>query len=467
MFAPHPFRNCARTMTLFSRLCDSPTLALASPAAPLQPTTLSPHRGRRPVRWVNAVVVMVALAALAACSDKNAKKPAPSGPTQVGVVTVQPERQTVTTELPGRTTAFLSAEIRPQVGGIVQKRLFTEGAQVKAGQVLYQLDAAPSQVAQASAEAAQARARSAVGTAETNARRNAELVKIDAISRQVYDDSQAVLAQARSDLAVAAAAVENARINVGYTRIKAPISGRTTTSTVTPGALVTANQTAALTTISQIDPLYVDVTQSTTEVLRLKRDLAEGRFQRADGGDARITVTLEDGSAYPHPGRLQFSGVNVNPTTGAITLRAVIPNPEGLLMPGMYVRAVLQTGVNERALLVPQQGVTRDAAGNASVLLVNAENKVERRRIDVGAAVGNRWLALGGIAAGDRVVVDGLQRVKPGDTVAPVEAPVKPTPANGAPQAGTSAAAPAQAPAATPAASAPPAAAPAAPATAR
>ncbi|WP_404976823.1 MULTISPECIES: efflux RND transporter periplasmic adaptor subunit [unclassified Acidovorax] len=413
----------------------------------------------RGARWLACATAFVALAA---CSDKASQKPAARAPVQAGVVTLQPERQTVTTELPGRTTAYLSAEIRPQVGGIVQKRLFTEGAQVKAGQVLYQLDASPFEVALASAQAAQSKARSSVGTAETNARRNAELVKIDAISRQVYDDSQAVLAQAQSDLAVATAAVENARINVGYTRIKAPISGRTTTSTVTPGALVTANQTAALTTISQTDPLYVDVTQSTTEVLRLKRELAQGRFQRVEGGDARINVVLEDGSTYPQPGRLQFSGVNVNPTTGAITLRAVIPNPEGLLMPGMYVRAVLQTGVNEQALLVPQQGVTRDAAGNASVLLVNAENKVERRRIQVGDAVGNRWLATSGIAAGDRVVVDGLQRVKPGDTVQAVEVQVKPQGQGGAAAPAAPAAPGASAAAAAPTASAPAAATPAA-----
>lgn len=445
-------------MTLPSRLRTD--TRPAQPALPL-PTPAAAPALELP-RWRLATATLLAAGALlglAACSDKAAQKPAPRGQVQVGVVTLKPERQTVTTELPGRTTAFLSAEIRPQVGGIVQKRLFTEGAQVKAGQVLYQLDASPFEVALGSAQAAQAKARSAVATAQNNARRNAELVKIDAISRQIYDDSQALLAQAQSDLAVATAAVENARINVGYTRIKAPISGRTTTSTVTPGALVTANQTAALTTISQIDPLYVDVTQSTTEVLRLKRDMAQGRFQKMDGGDARITVLLEDGSPYPHPGRLQFSGVNVNPTTGAITLRAVITNPDGLLMPGMYVRAVLQAGVNEQALLVPQQGVTRDAAGNASVLLVGAENKVERRRIQVGDAVGNRWLGTGGIQTGERVVVDGLQRVKVGDTVQPVEVQVQPQGQGPArPQAQGSASAAAAAPASSaPAAAATPA----------
>ena len=358
--------------------------------------------------------------ALAACSDKAPQQPATRAPATVGVVTLQPERQNVTTELPGRTSAFLSAEIRPQVGGIVQKRLFTEGADVKAGQVLYQIDPSSFEVAQASAEAALERARAVLGTAETNARRNAELVKIDAISRQVADESQAAAQQARSDVAVARANLETARINLGYTRIKAPISGRTATSTVTPGALVTANQTTALTTITQNDPLYVDVTQSSTEVLRLKSEMAKGRYQKVGNAEARVAIKLEDGSDYAHAGRLQFTGVSVNPTTGAITLRAIVPNPDGLLMPGMYVRAVLQAGVNEQTLLVPQQAVTRDAAGNPSVLLVTADNKLERRRIATGAAIGSRWEIVSGLAAGDRVLVDGAQRARAGDVVNPV-----------------------------------------------
>lgn len=433
--------------------CNHPSSANPPPSTPsAPPSSVPPLRApRRGMRGLAGAAALAVLALACACTDKGAQQPAARGPVKVGVVTLKPERQTVTTELPGRTTAYLSAEIRPQVGGIVQKRLFTEGATVKAGQVLYQLDDAGFAVALASAEAAQAKARSAVATAETNARRNAELVKIDAVSRQVYDDSQAALSQARADLGVATAAVENARINLGYARIRAPIGGRTTLSTVTPGALVTASQAAALTTISQIDPLYVDVTQSTNDVLRLRREAAQGRFQQAEGGGgARIQLVLEDGSTYAHPGRLQFSGVNVNPTTGTITLRAVVPNPDGLLLPGMYVRAVLQAGVDERALLVPQQGVARDAAGSASVLLVNADSKIERRRIEVGAAVGNRWLITQGLAAGDRVVVDGLQRVKPGDAAEPVEVQIKLQ----ATQAGGSAApaaAQAQAPASAPA----------------
>ena len=392
---------------------------LVAPSCPA-PRSL---RSRSTFRLVAVATLAIASAA---CSDKGSQQPAARAPATVGVVTLQPERQNVVTELPGRTSAFLSAEIRPQVGGIVQKRLFTEGADVKAGQVLYQIDASSFEVAQASAQAALERARATLGTAETNARRNAELVKIDAISRQVFDESQATVVQARSDVAVARANVETARINLGYTRIKAPISGRTATSTVTPGALVTANQATALTTITQNDPLYVDVTQSSTEVLRLKNEMARGRFQRVGDAEARIAIKLEDGSNYAHPGRLQFSGVSVNQTTGAITLRAIVPNPDGLLMPGMYVRAVLQAGVNEQTLLVPQQAVTRDAAGNPSVLLVAAENKLERRRIMTGAAIGSRWEVVSGLAAGDRVLVDGAQRARAGDTVNPV--PWQPSP---------------------------------------
>jgi len=396
-----------------------------------------------------AGVALALAAALLGCGggggSNGAAQPAAQLP-EVGVITLQPERQVVTNELPGRTSAWLAAEIRPQVGGIVQKRLFTEGAQVQAGQVLYQLDAASFEVALSAARAQLERARANLGTAQTNARRNAELVKIDAISRQAYDDSQAAVTQAQSDVAVAQAAVQAAQINLGYTRIKSPIAGRTSTSTGTPGALVTANQAAALTTVTQIDPLYVDVTQSSTELLRLKNDLASGRIQRAEGGkngEARVTLLLDDGSPYPHAGRLQFSGVQVNPGTGAILLRAVVPNPAGVAMPGTYVRPVLEAGVNEQALLAPQQSVRRDPAGNASVLVVTPEDKVETRRIVTGAAVGSRWEVLSGLAAGERVLVDGAQRVRPGDSVKPVPwvPRAAPAPASAAPAAAAASAA--------------------------
>ena len=372
-------------------------------------------------RW-RALPLVLALAltgALAACSDKAAPAPDKATPAKVGVITVQSESQTLTSALPGRTSAFMSAEIRPQISGIVQKRLFTEGTTVKAGQALYQIDPAPYQVAEASAKAALAKAQAQARTAQVNAQRNAELVQIDAISRQAYEESQASAQQSASDVAVAQAALQAARINLGYTRITAPIAGRTSLSTVTPGALVTANQAGVLTTIAQIDPVYVDITQSSTDLLQLKRELAQGRFERVGEGAARITLQLEDGSTYPHAGRLQFTGVNVNPSTGAVTLRAVVPNPDGVLMPGMYVQTLLPTGVSSDALLLPQQAVTRDIAGKASALLVNAEHKVERRPIEVDRAIGNRWMVSAGVAPGDTVIVDGFQRIKVGDTVNP------------------------------------------------
>ncbi len=370
------------------------------------------------------VLVLVLCAALAACSERAPaaapRDAKPAEPTAVGTVRMATERYAASTELPGRISPFLQAEIRPQVSGIVQKRLFTEGALVKAGQPLYQIDPASYEAVQASARAALAKAQAQARTAEVNARRSAELVKIDAISRQSAEESQAAAAQSASDVAVAKAALQTATINQDYTRIRAPIAGRTGLSSVTAGALVTANQAAPLTTVQQLDPVYVDVTQSSTELLQLRRDLEQGRFERAGSSDAaRVRITLEDGSAYALPGRLQFSGLTVNPGTGAVLLRAVVPNPDGVLLPGMYVQAQLTTGVAAEALLVPQQAVTRDIAGQPSVLLVNAERKVERRAIAVDRAVGSRWLVTDGLKPGDEVIVDGFQRIKVGDAVAP------------------------------------------------
>ena len=357
----------------------------------------------------------------AGCSrSDNTAKAAPA-PKEVGVVTMKTERLAFNTELPGRTVAPVVAEIRPQVGGIVQKRLFTEGSQVRAGQVLYQLDPAPFEAAQASAAAGVRRAESLLATARTVARRNAELVKIDAISQQVNEEAQAAAQQADADLAVSRAAEQTARINLGYTRITSPITGWVGLSTVTPGALVTANQTTALTTVQQLDPVHVHVTQSSSELLRLKRDLAAGTLERGNSGDAPITLLLEDGSRYPQPGRLTFSGVTVDSGNGSVTLRAVVPNPDRLLMPGMYVRAVLQEGVNESALLIPQQAVTRAPDGSASTMVVGPDNKVAKRVIRVGRAAGARWQVLEGLAVGDRILLEGSQRARVGDTVKAVE----------------------------------------------
>lgn len=361
------------------------------------------------------------LATLAACNPK-APPAEPKTPT-VGVYRVEPRSQAVTTELPGRTKPRLIAEIRPQVGGIVLRRLFEEGATVKAGQPLYELDPATFRAALASAEASVAKAAATLGSARTTAARDAELVKIDAISQQQRDTSQAALKEAEAELTVARAAAETARINLERTRITSPISGRIAVSAVTPGALVTANQETALTTVQQLDPLYVDIVQSSAELLRLKRELASGTLQRRGGaGEAPIRLVLEDGTPYPLAGSLKFTGVAVDTGTGAVTLRGEVPNPDGLLMPGMYVRAQLETGVADQALLVPQQGVTRTASGDASAWVVNAENKVEARKLTVERVIGNRWQVSAGLKAGELVIVEGSQRTRVGGTVKAVPA---------------------------------------------
>ena len=364
-------------------------------------------------------MVIAMAVVLAACSDKKpAEAPAPKA-AEVGIITVQPTAQSLMAELPGRTSAFMMADIRPQANGIVEKRLFIEGALVKPGQVLYQLDDRSATAAVNSAQAAVAKAKATAQTARSNAARNAELVKIDAISRQVFDDSQALVAQTASDVAVAQAALDNAKVNLQYTRISSPIGGRVNTSAVTPGALVTANQTAPLTTVVQLDPMYVDFTQSTTEMLQLQRDLAAGRFQKVEGDQVPVRIRLDDGTQYPHTAKLKFAGVIVNATTGTVTLRAQVPNPDGMLMPNMYVQALLPTAVAPDALLVPQQSVTRDLTGRASVMVVNAEDQIEKRPLELDRAIGNQWLVGSGLKPGERVVVDGFQRVKVGDKVHP------------------------------------------------
>ena len=373
-----------------------------------------------PAPLFRCTLALTLVAALAACGGgKDAKPAAQSAPPAVGVVTLQPQRQQLDTALPGRTRAFLTAEVRPQVSGIVQERLFTEGAQVRKGQPLYQMDDRALRAAEASAAAVLTKAEASARSLETTARRNAELVKIDAISRQVYDESQASAAQAQADVGVARANLETARINLRYSRIEAPISGRISLSAVTPGALVTANQTTPLTTIVQMDPMHVDFTQSSTELVQLKRDWEAGRYQKVDGDKMRVRIRLDDGTDYPHEAKLAFAGMIVNDTTGTVTLRAVVPNPTGTLMPGMYVQALLPTGLASDALLIPQQSVSRDLTGRASVLVVKPDDVVEKRSVELARAIGSRWLVDTGLQPGERVVVDGFQRVKPGDKVTP------------------------------------------------
>ncbi|MFZ2949407.1 MAG: efflux RND transporter periplasmic adaptor subunit [Desulfuromonadaceae bacterium] len=352
---------------------------------------------------------------LSGCGNKNSAAPPPAGPPEVGVVTVQPQRVALTTELSGRTTPLLIAEVRPQVGGIILKRLFTEGSDVKAGQVLYQIDPAAYQAAFASARAAQARAEANLNSVRLKAERYRDLVGIKAVSQQDNDDAQAMFKQAEADVASTKAAVETARINLAYTRITAPISGRIGRSAVTTGALVTENQTAALATIQQLDSMYVDVTQSTADLLKLKQNLANGVLKKSTS--AQVKLIMEDGSPYPLAGTLKFSEVTVDQGTGSVTLRAVFPNPKQALLPGMFVRAVLVEGVNDNAILIPQRGVTRNPKGDAMVMVVGAEEKVESRPIKVVRTVDDNWLVSDGLKTGDRVILEGLQKARPGTPV--------------------------------------------------
>lgn len=363
--------------------------------------------------------VLALAAALAGCGGAPGGPPAP-GPAPVTVVTLQPETVTLTRELPGRVTPYLVAEVRPQVNGIVARRLFDEGGTVRPGQPLYQLDDALYRADHESAKAALARAEATLGTARLEARRSTDLVAIKAVSRQDDENAQAALKQAEADVAAARAAAERAAVLLGYARITAPIGGRIGKSSVTQGALVTANQADALATVQQLDPIYVDLTQSSAELLELRKALAAGKLVSAR--QVPVTVLLEDGSAYPHDGKLEFSDVSVDPTTGSYLLRVVVPNPDQVLLPGAYVRAQIGTGVRPDALLVPQQGVARDPRGETSAMVVNAEGVVEARPVKVSHAVGNRWLVEDGLAAGDRVIIEGLQKIRPGAPVQPTEA---------------------------------------------
>lgn len=359
--------------------------------------------------------------ALAGCGGKSEDKK-PDAPATVGVVTLQPQATTLTTELPGRTSAFQIAEVRPQVTGIIRQRLFTEGGDVKAGNPLYRIDPATYQAALDSARGNLASAEANADRARQKAARYAELVAIKAVSPQDNDDAQAAKRQADAAVSVARAAVTTARINVDYTAVKAPISGRIGKSAVTAGALVSANQADNLTTIQQLDPIYVDIAQSTSELFRLRQALSRGDIHRDAGGRVAVTLLLEDGSTYARTGTLQFSDVTVDPATSTVTLRALFPNPDHDLLPGLFVRARLAEGSKPDALLVPMRGVTRNPQGEATALVAGAGDVVESRVVQVGRAVGDQWEVLGGLKAGDRVIVDGLQKLKPGATVKPVSA---------------------------------------------
>ena len=374
-----------------------------------------------------AAASAVALAAialtLAACGQGKGAAGAGGmgmgGPTPVGVVIAKTEPVTLTAELTGRTSAHLVSEVRPQVSGIVKARLFQEGGYVRAGQALYQIDPATYQAAYNSAAAGLAQAQATATAAKLKADRYKGLVEINAVAKQDNDDAQAAALTAIANVAAQKAAVDSARINLGYTKVLAPISGRIGKSSVTPGALVTASQVTALATVQDLSTIYVDLTQSSADMLKLQTALNSGQLGRS--GSAQVTLKLEDGSTYPIAGRLEFSDVTVDPTTGSVGLRATFANPNGVLLPGMYVRAVLGKGVANAGMLIPQAGVSRDPKGNATVMVVGAKGAAEPRVITTTQTVGDKWLVTSGLKPGDQVIVEGLQKVRPG---APVKAAV-------------------------------------------
>jgi membrane fusion protein (multidrug efflux system) len=349
---------------------------------------------------------------LGGCGEQKIGGPPPMP--EVAVVTIQPKQVVITTELAGRTSANLVAEVRPQVSGIIQKRLFTEGSDVKAGQALFQIDPALYQVALNNAKAALARSEAQLSTIQLRAARYKDLLTQKAVSQQDYDDASAALKQVQADIQYGKATVEAARINLQYTTIAAPISGRIGRSSVTEGTLVTAQQPTVLATIQRLDPMYVDIPQSTAEVLRLRRGLKEGRLDQNGANHKKVQLIMEDGTAYPLAGTLQFRDVTVDQTTGSVILRVVFPNPNGVLLPGMFVRAVVQEGVNKQSILIPQQAVSRDPKGNPLTLIVDAESKVQLRMLTLDRAIGDRWLVSSGVAPGERVIVEGMMKVKPG-----------------------------------------------------
>lgn len=378
------------------------------------------------------VIAVMVVALLAIVTAGCGRKTAAPAPPEVAVVTLQAEKVTITTELPGRVSPYLIAEVRPQVSGIIKKRLFTEGTDVKAGQVLYQIDPAPYQAAFDNASASLARAEANLPPIRSKAQRYKELVAIKAVSQQEFEDVSAQHMQAEADVKYGKAAVETARINLNYTQVKAPIAGRIGKSAITVGALATANQATPFTTVQTLDPVYVDATQSSANLLHLKRLLAEGKLVLKGPDATKVKLVLEDGTPYNQEGTLRFSDITVEPSTGSYILRMVFPNPKHILLPGMYARAIVLEGVAENSLLVPQQSVTRDPKGNPYVLIVNAQNKVEVRPIVAARAMGDKWLVTSGLQSGDKVIVEGIQRAMPGATVNPVS--YKPA-ANAAPAA--------------------------------
>lgn len=393
--------------------------------------------GPIPYRILAVMAVALSLTACGKPQTPGSMPPGAGAPPEVGVITVKTQTVAISSELSGRTVANVVAEIRPQIGGIVQSRLFREGGEVKAGELLYQIDPAVYQANHESARAGLAKAEANLVTVRLKAERYKNLLSSGMVSQQAFDDANAALRQAEADIASGRAAVDLARINLAYTRVVSPISGRIGKSTITQGALVTANQPTALATVQQLDPINVDVTQSSNEMMRMKRALEAGSLKNAGADQATVKLLLDDGSLYPLEGRMAFSEATVDTGTGTVTLRAIFPNPKRDLLPGMYVRAVVEQGVKEQAIVVPQQGVAHDPRGNAVAMVVNAESKVEARILKTERAMGDKWLVSEGLVAGDRLIVEGLQKARPGTLVkaVPAGSPGSPGTADKAPAA--------------------------------
>lgn len=379
------------------------------------------------------ITFATAAVVLAACGQKQSAPP-PQTP-EVGVVAVQPTAVPVVTELPGRTNAFLVAQVRARVDGIVLRREFTEGSVVKAGQRLYKIDPAPYIATLNNAKATLAKAKANLVTQNALVERYKVLVKANAVSKQDYDNAVAAQGQAQADVDAGKAAVDTAQINLGYTDVVSPITGKVGISQVTPGAYVQASQATLMSTVQQMDPMYVDLTQSSLDGLKLRRDIESGRVKVGGPNAAKVTLTLEDGRTYAEQGKLQFTDVTVDQTTGSVTIRALFPNPDRVLLPGMFVRARIDEGTNENAYLVPQVGVQHDQKGQATVLIVDSANKVVLHPIVATGTQGQDWIVEGGLQAGDRVIVQGTEKVRPGETVKAVAAKLPPPPPPGAPSA--------------------------------
>ena len=365
---------------------------------------------------------LVGSVALTGC-DQAAEQSQASAPkaVPVGVLTLKSQALTLKKELPGRISAFQIAEIRPQVSGIVQSRLFVEGKEVKQGQALYQIDPATFEADLAASEASVARAEASIASSKSKASRYGELLKIKAVSQQDFDEADAAYKQANAELLTAKAQLKSAQINLDYSHVSSPISGQISKSSVTVGALVSANQSTALATVTQLDPIYIDLTQSSNELTQLKKAIASGRLGIDANSQTDVELIMEDGSAYSHKGTLQFSEVTVDPSTGSVTLRAKFPNPEKLLLPGMYARASIVEGVKADAILVPQRGVSRNSKGEPTAMVVSKDNTVESRVLKVDRTIGSDWLVTDGLMDGDKLIVEGLQKIRPGAPVNPSE----------------------------------------------